>query len=105
MQYQTLKDYVRIVGGPRVFAAGGLRDQIVDWCVADWPEGVAPERRREVLRARISQRVRQRYSGVLATMIIWCIVERVIGLVIEWFLHHRDHRRQMVIWCRDAAAS
>ncbi|MFZ9890006.1 MAG: hypothetical protein ACO3JL_21120 [Myxococcota bacterium] len=103
-KYAAVKEYVRVVGGLRVSTAGGFRDRVVEWCVEDWPAGASPDTLREVLLARVAVRVRRQHSGVLATMLIYVIASKIVSLVVDWWLHHRDNRTMMDAWRRDASS-
>ena len=100
--YAPLRDYVARQGGIRVHMHGPLRDQLVDWCVEEFPVDATPARMEEVLMARIRLRARERYSSVIAALLISVLAQLIVKLVIEWWRRHHSHKILMYGWQRAA---
>ena len=76
--YRPLKDYVARRGGLRLTMHGGLRDQVVEQIVADWPTDCPIERVEEVVAARIRLKVRKRYGSVLGMIVLSAFIKNVL---------------------------
>jgi hypothetical protein len=100
--YRPLKSFVAARGGMRLAMHGGLRDKIVEAIVEEWPEGCPADRLEEVVRARVSVRLRKRYGSVIAVFLLSMLAQAVIKLVIEWWFSRESHRVLMVGWSRAA---
>lgn len=100
--YKSLRDFVTREGGIRVSMHGPLRDQLVDWCVEDFPVDAPPERMCEVLSARVRIRAREKYGSVIAAILISILSQLIVKLVIEWWRRNHSHRVLMVGWQRAA---
>lgn len=103
--YRPLMTYVARKGGLRLAMHGGLRDQIVQAIVADWPSDCPIERIEEVVRARMAVRLRKRYGSVLATLLLSAFVNVIIRLVLDWWFERRSHRVLMDGWRAHAQAN
>lgn len=103
--YRPLKDFVRRRGGLRLSMHWGLRDRIVDEIVAGWPTDCPVERVEEVVRARISVKVRQKYGSVIAVFLLSAFINVIVKLVIEWWLNRNAHRVLMRGWASAAQSA
>lgn len=103
--YRPLKDYVARKGGLRLAMHGGLRDQIVEQIVADWPTDCPIEHVEEVVRARIRLKVRQRYGSVLGMIVLSAFINVIVRLVVEWWFSRNSHRVLMHGWAASAKAN
>ena len=104
-RYRPLMDYVARKGGMRLSMHGGLRDQIVEAIVADWPSDCPVERVEEVVRARMAVRLRKRYGSVLTALLLSAFVNVIIRLVLDWWIERRSHRVLMDGWRLNAQAN
>lgn len=102
--YRPLKSFVSKRAGIRFAAHGGLRDAIIEMAVEEWPEGCDLSRLEEVLLARLSIRIRQRYGSVVAFFLISVLLNVIVKLVIEWWLDRDAHRLLMSGWHSRAQA-
>lgn len=96
--YRPLKSFVSKRAGIRFAAHGALRDAMVEMVVEEWPEGCDPSKLEDVLRARLSIRIRQRYGSVVAFFLISVLLNVIVKLVIEWWLDRDAHRLLMSGW-------
>jgi hypothetical protein len=103
-RYRPLMDYVSRRGGLRLSMHGGLRDQIVEAIVEDWPVDCPVERVEEVVRARVALRVRKRYGSVLGALLLSAFCNLIIRLVLDWWFERRSHRVLMDGWRNSAQA-
>lgn len=103
--YAPLREFVSRQGGIRASMHGPLRDQLVDWCVEEFPADAPPDRMEEVLMARIRLRARERYSSVIAALLISVLAQLIVRLVIEWWRRNRSHKVLMYGWQRAAKNS
>ena len=103
--YRPLREFVSREGGIRVSMHGPLRDQLVDWCVEDFPVDAPPDRMEQVLLARIRIRARERYSSVIAALLISVLAQLIVRLVVEWWKRHHSHKVLMYGWQRAAQNS
>jgi hypothetical protein len=101
-RYRALKNYVAQKGGLRLSMHGGLRDQLVEAVVEEWPVGCSASRVDEVVRARVARRLRTKYGGLLSSFVISVLANLVIRLVVEWWLDRNSHRVLMEGWSRRA---
>lgn len=104
-KYRPLKSFVATRGGLRLALHGGLRDRLVEIIVEEWPPACPIEHLDEVVRAKVGRRVRERYSGVLATFVLSVLVNALVRLVIEWWFDKPAHRVLMQGWSRAAQDS
>jgi hypothetical protein len=100
--YRPLKDYVRRRGGIRLSMHGGLRERVVEEIVAAWPVGCPVEHLEDVVRARISIKVREKYGSVIAVILLSAFINVIVRLVVDWWLERHSHRVLMQGWS-DAA--
>lgn len=103
--YRPLKDYVARRGGLRLAMHGGLRDQVVEQIVADWPTDCPIERVEEVVAARIRLKVRKRYGSVLGMIVLSAFINLIVRLVVEWWFSRNSHRVLMAGWSQNAKAN
>ena len=103
MQYRPLKDFVTRRGGARLSVHGGLRDRLVELAVEEFPLDAPPDRKDEVLRARLRLRVRREYGSVVATILIGLLVNTIVKLIVEWWFSKNSHRVLMEGWQRAVA--
>jgi len=103
--YRPLKDFVSRRGGLRLAMHGGLRDRIVEMVVREWPDGCPPDRLEEVVRSRVSVRLKQQYGSVIAIFLLSALAQVVIKLIIEWWFDRESHRVLMYGWSRAAQSS
>ena len=96
--YSALKRVVTERGGTRLKIHGGLRDQIVDMIVLEWPEGCDEDKIGAVLRARCGLRIKQKYGSVIAMFLIGVLANFIIQIVIEWWKERRSHKVLMSGW-------
>lgn len=104
-KYRPLKSFVAARGGLRLALHGGLRDRLVEIIVEEWPLACPIEHLDEVVRAKVARRVRERYSGVLATFVLSVLVNALVRLVIEWWFDRPAHRVLMQGWSHAAQNS
>lgn len=93
--YHSLKSFVARRAGMRLAMHGRLRDRLTEIIVEEWPVGCKPEHLEEVLRAKVSLRVREKYGSVL--------VNALVKIVLEWWFAREAHRVLMVGWAQNAA--
>lgn len=100
--YRPLKSFVATRGGLRLAMRASLRDRIVEQIVEGWPVDCAPDRLEEVVRAKVSVRLRQQYGSVVAMFLLSILAQVIIKLVIEWWFSRQSHRVLMVGWASAA---
>lgn len=100
--YRPLKSFAAKRGGLRLAMHGGLRDRIVEMIVEDWPIDCPADRLEEVVRARVSRRVRQKYGSVVAMFLLSILINSLVKIVIEWWFSRESHRVLMVGWATNA---
>jgi hypothetical protein len=96
--YRPLKSFVAKRGGLRLGMHGALRDRIVEMVVEDWPVGCPADRLEEVVRARVSVRVRQKYGSIVAMFLLSIAINAIVKIIIEWWFAREAHRVLMVGW-------
>ena len=96
--YSALKRVVTERGGTRLKIHGGLRDQIIDMIVLEWPEGCDEDKIGAVLRARCGLRIKQKYGSVIAMFLIGVLANFIIQIVREWWKERRSHKVLMSGW-------
>lgn len=101
--YSPLKSFVARRAGMRLAMHGRLRDRLTEIIVEEWPVGCKPEHLEEVLRAKVSRRVRERYGSVLAMFLISVLVNSLVKIVIEWWFAREAHRVLLIGWAQNAA--
>lgn len=101
-QYRSLKSFVAKKGGYRLAMHGNMRDRLIEMIVEEWPVGCPPERLEEVLRAKMSLRIKKRYGSVLAMFLIGVLVNALVKIIIEWWFAREAHRVLMVGWNQNA---
>ena len=101
-QYRPLKTFVARKGGIRLAMHGGLRDQLVEMAVAEFPLDADDDKKLEVLAARLKQRCRQQYGSVVAMILIGVLINLISRIVVEWWKNHHSHRVLMYGWQRAA---
>lgn len=97
-KYGSLKDYVARRGGLRLAIHGGLRDQLVEMAVEDYPLDAPEDRAEEVLAARLRQRCRQKYGSVMLMLLISVLANLVARAVWEWWKNRHANRVLMAGW-------
>lgn len=100
--FRPLKSYVARRGGLRLSVHGPMRDRLVEEIVACWPEDCPADRLEEVIRARLSIRLKKRYGSVIAMFLLSALASALIRLAIDWWLERRSHRDLMEGWARAA---
>jgi len=103
--YSALKGVVAQRGGARLAIHGGLRDQIVDMIVLEWPDGCDDDKISEVLRARCGIRLKKKYGSVIAMFLIGVLANFIIAIVIEWWRNRRSNKVLMTGWSVRAKAA
>lgn len=103
--YRPLMDYVRRRGGARLAMHRGLRDRVVEEIVADWPTDCPIERLEDVVRARISVKVRKKYGSVVAMLLLSAFINVIVRLVVDWWLERNAHRVLMRGWASAAKSA
>lgn len=101
--YTPLREFVARQGGIRVSMHGALRDQLVDWCIEEFPLDAPPERMQEVLSARVRLRARDKYGSVIAAILISVLAQLIVKIVIEWWKRKHSHQVLMAGWHQQAA--
>jgi hypothetical protein len=101
-RYGPLKSFVLRKGSMRLALHGFLRDRLIEQIVQDWPVGCPPNRLEEVVRARMTVRLREKYGSVLAVFLLSTIANLVIRLVIEWWFASEANRVVMAGWASEA---
>ena len=96
--YRPLKAYIAKRGGMRLAMHGPLRDRIVEMIVEEWPAGCPADRLEEVVKARVSVRLRKKYGSVVAMFLLSMLAQAIIKLVIEWWFARESHRVLLVGW-------
>jgi hypothetical protein len=86
----------------RLALHGPLRDRLVEQIVEEWPVGCQVDRIEEVLQARMSVRLRERYGSVVAVFLLSALANLIIRLVIDWWLENEAHRVLMAGWSQEA---
>lgn len=100
--YRPLKSFVAARGGARLRMHAPSRDKLIDMVVEEWPIGCPPDRIEEVVIARMTIRLRERYGSVIATFLVGVLVNAIVRLVIEWWLDRESHRVLMHGWASEA---
>ena len=101
--YAPLREFVARQGGIRVSMHGALRDQLVDWCVEEFPVDAPRERMQEVLSARVRLRAREKYGSVIAALLISVLAQLIVKIIIEWWKKNHSHRVLMYGWQQQIA--
>ena len=96
--YRPLKAFIAKRGGVRLAMHGPLRDSIVEMIVEEWPAGCPSDRLEEVVKARVSVRLRKKYGSVVAMFLLSMLAQAIIKLVIEWWFARESHRVLLVGW-------
>jgi hypothetical protein len=102
IKYGPLKAYILRKGPMRLALHGGLRDRLIEQIVSDWPVGCPPEKLEEVIRARVSLRLRERYGSVVAVLLLSALANIVIRLVLDWWFSSESNRVVMAGWVSEA---
>jgi hypothetical protein len=100
--YTPLKSYVTKRGGLRLAAHSRIRDRLIEMAVEEWPANCDPDKLCDVLKARMSIRVRKEYGSVLAMFLISVLVNAIAKLVVEWWFSRDSHRVLMLGWRQNA---
>jgi hypothetical protein len=103
--YRPLKSFVAKRGGVRLAMHGGLRDRIVEMIVEEWPIGCPADRLEEVVKARVSVRLRKKYGSVVAMFLLSMLAQALVKIIIEWWFSRESHRVLMVGWANAAQSS
>jgi hypothetical protein len=101
-RYRPLKSFVARRAGLRLSLHGGLRDRLVEVIVEEWPTDCPIEHIPDVVHARVAVRIRERYSGVLASFLISVLANYLVRLVLEWWWERGSHRVLMAGWANAA---
>ncbi len=101
-KYGPLKAFILRRGSMRLALHGPLRDRLVEQIVEEWPVGCQVDRIEEVLQARMSVRLRERYGSVVAVFLLSALANLIIRLVIDWWLENEAHRVLMAGWSQEA---
>lgn len=101
-KYAPLKAFVLRKGPMRLALHGPLRDRLVEQIVEEWPVNCPPDRIEEVLRARMSVRLRGQYGSVIAVVLLSALANLIIRLVIEWWFARESHQVLMAGWARQS---
>lgn len=96
--YEPLRRFVRDRCGPRLAMHGGLRDQIVEWAVADFPVEADDDEKTEILRSRLHARAKEKYGSIIAMLIIGVLVNLITKAIMEWWKKHHSHQVLMAGW-------
>lgn len=104
MRYEPLKKFVMRSGGIRLSAHPALRDQLVEWAVEEFPVDADPSRVAEVLTARLRIRAREQFGSVIASILIWVLVQLIVKAVVAWWNKNHAHRVLMAGWGVQARA-
>ncbi|NBW12095.1 MAG: hypothetical protein EBR82_29100 [Caulobacteraceae bacterium] len=102
MLYTPLKSFVAKRGGLRLAAHSRTRDRLIEMAVEEWPANCDPDKLFDVLKARMSIRVRKEYGSVLAMFLISVLVNAIAKLVVEWWFSRDSHRVLMLGWRHNA---
>jgi|AACY02.2.fsa_nt_gi hypothetical protein len=95
--YPELRDYAIEEGGIRQRVNPRLRDQIIEWIVADWPVGAREDQYPEILMMSVARRLKaQKYGSVLLTFILYVVASQLIQIAIEWVLERLANRELMI---------
>lgn len=95
--YPELRDYAIEHGGIRQRVNPRLRDQIIEWIVADWPVGSREDELAPTLMTKVAARLKsQQYSSVLLTFILYVVASQLIKIAIEWVLERLQNRELMM---------
>lgn len=97
-RYRPLKDYVAREGGIRLAMHGGLRDQLVEMAVEEFPVDAPADKVEEVLAARLRLRVKEKYGSVILAILIQVAVNMIVKLVVEWWRKRHPHKVLMEGW-------
>ena len=103
MEHKALKSHVERVGGIRLATHGGLRDQIVDAIVQEWPRGCDPTRIEEVLVAKVSRRVKKNKNRIYGLFVCCMIVRPAVRAALEWYYAKASNRVLMEGWSAKAS--
>ncbi len=101
-KYGPLKGHILRRAPMRLALHGPLRDRLVEMVVEEWPTGCEPGRLEEVLRARVSVRLRQKYGSVMAIILLSALANLVIRLIVEWWFSADVHRVMIADWAAHA---
>lgn len=101
-QYRALKSFAAKRGGYRMAIHGAMRDRVVEMIVEEWPVGCHPDKIEEVLRARLSIKIKERYGSILAMFLVGVLVNVLVRIALEWWLSRESHRVLMAGWNQNA---
>lgn len=102
--YRPLTDYIRRRGGMRVAMHQGLVDRMIAMAVEEFPHtGCPDEALEDVLRARLSIRIKREYSSVVAALLISVLANLITRLIVEWIKRRQSHRVLMYGWSENAS--
>ena len=106
--HSPLKRFVRERGGLMLSTHGAYRDRCVDWAVIDWPgdpacdddvlDGYDTGAIEAALRKRLTDRTREQYGSIVATILIGIAVNMICRLIVEWWKKRRLNRSMMARW-------
>lgn len=99
-KFAPLKAFVLRRSPMRLAMHGNLRDRIIEHVVEDWPIGCPQDRLEEVIRARMSVRLRERYGSVIAMFILSALANVVIRLILDWWFSSPQNRTLMAEWTK-----
>lgn len=102
VRYPALKKAVEKRGGLRLAMHGGIRDQLVEMAVEEFPCDCSADRIEEVLRARMRIRAREKYGSVLAAFLVSVLINAIVKLIVDWWREKHSHRILMEGWCAQA---
>lgn len=100
-KFGPLKAFVLRRAPMRLALHGSLRDSLVEQIVEEWPVGCQPDRIEEVVRARMSVRLRERYGSVVAVFILSALANVLIRIILEWWFSAPENRTLMAEWADD----
>lgn len=102
MRYPPLKKRIWSRGGLRLAMHGRVADQIADAVVASWPAECPDDKIEDVVMARVSVHLRNRYGGFLAMFLISVVANQIVRIIVEWWRERDSHRVLMEGWSRRA---
>lgn len=100
-KFGPLKAFVLRRAPMRLALHGSLRDRLVEQVVENWPVGCPPDRLEEVIRARMTVRLREQYGSVVAVFILSALANVIIRLILDWWFSAPENRTLMAEWCDD----
>ena len=93
-RYAPLKKFVAKRGGVRLAVRPKIRDELVEFCVDNWPD----DNSEKTMRVKAGNFLRQKYGSILASILIALLVRVIVTLIIEWWTSREENRAAWRVW-------